>query len=101
MQPLLSQLLLVATPSSLQLAQRVIYNAIVDHYSRVLSVYSPEPLLVNINNKAGTGKSYFITVLSRTLNKLAAIASKLLPLVRAAPTSVIAFGINGQLYIIC
>jgi hypothetical protein len=50
---------------------------------------------VNINSKTKTGKSYFITVLSSTLNKLAAIASKPLLLVRAAPTGVTAFGINS------
>ena len=51
---------------------------------------------MNINSEVGTGKSYFITVLSNTLNELAAIASKPSPLVRAAPISVTAFGINGQ-----
>ena len=51
---------------------------------------------MNINSKAGTGKFYFIIVLSKTLSKLVAIASKPLLLVRAAPTSVTAFGINGQ-----
>ena len=51
---------------------------------------------MNINGKAGTGKFYFITVLSRTLSKLAAIASKLLLLVRAAFTDIAVFGINSQ-----
>ena len=41
------------------------------------------------------GKFYFIAVLSRTLSKLAAIASKPLLLVRA-PTSITTFSINGQ-----
>ena len=51
---------------------------------------------MNINGKAKMGKFYLITVLSSTLSKLAAIASKPLPLVRAAPTGVAAFGINSQ-----
>ena len=51
---------------------------------------------MNINGKAGTGKSYFIAVLSSTLSELAAIASKPSPLVKAAPTGVTTFGINGQ-----
>ena len=96
LQPLPSQPPPAATPSSLQSAQRVIYDAVVDHYKRILSVYSPpEPLRVNINGEAETGKFYFIAVLSRTLSELAATASKLLLLVRAALTSVAAFGING------
>jgi ATP-dependent DNA helicase PIF1 len=51
---------------------------------------------VNIGNKTGTGKSHLITVLSSTLNKLAATASKPSPLIRAVPTSITAFGINSQ-----
>ena len=51
---------------------------------------------MNIDGKAGTGKSHFIAVLSRVLSELAATAGKLSPLVRAAPTGVAAFGINGQ-----
>ena len=51
---------------------------------------------MNINNKAGIGKSHFIAVLSRALSKLAAIAGKLLPLVKAASIGVAAFSINGQ-----
>ena len=79
------------------MAQWVIYNAIINYYKRVLSVYSPpKPLRVNIDGKVKINKSYFITVLSRTLSKLIAIASKPLPLVRAAPTSIAAFGINSQ-----
>jgi hypothetical protein len=50
---------------------------------------------VNINNKAGTGKSYFIAVLSSILSELAAIASKPSLLIKAAPTSITAFSINS------
>ena len=42
------------------------------------------------------GKSHFIIVLSSTLSKLAATASKPLLLVRATPTSVVIFSINSQ-----
>ena len=97
LQPLPSQPLPAATPSSLQSAQRVIYDAVVNHYKRVLLGYSPpEPLRVNIDGEAGTGKSHLIAVLSSTLSELAATAGKPSPLVRAAPTGVAAFGINGQ-----
>jgi hypothetical protein len=50
---------------------------------------------VNINGEAGMGKSYLIAVLSRVFSELAATAGKLLLLVRAVPTSIAAFGING------
>jgi hypothetical protein len=51
---------------------------------------------VNINNKVGMGKSYFITVLFKTLSKLAAIANKLLPLIKITPISITTFNINSQ-----
>ena len=50
---------------------------------------------MNINNKAKTGKFYFIIVLFKMLSELIAIVSKPLLLVRATPTSVTAFSING------
>ena len=51
---------------------------------------------MNIDGEVGMGKFYFIAVLSSTLSELAATAGKPSPLVRAAPTSITAFGINGQ-----
>ena len=51
---------------------------------------------MNINSKIGTGKFYFITVLSSMLNELVVIASKPSLLVKATPTGVAVFGINSQ-----
>ena len=51
---------------------------------------------MNINSKAGMGKFYFITVLSRIFSELAVTANKLLLLIKATPTSIAAFSINGQ-----
>ena len=48
------------------------------------------------NGKIKIGKFDFITVLSKTLNKLIAIVNKLSPLIKATPISITAFGINGQ-----
>ena len=57
---------------------------------------SPPPLRINVNGEAGTGKSYLIAVLSTTLYNIARANSKPSPLVRAAPTRVAAFNINGR-----
>jgi hypothetical protein len=57
---------------------------------------SPPLLRININREAGTGKSHLITVLSTTLYNIARANSKPLPLVRAAPTRVATFNINGR-----
>jgi len=57
---------------------------------------SPPPLRINVNREAGTGKLYFIAVLSTTLYTMARANSKPSPLARAAPTRVAAFNINGR-----
>jgi len=57
---------------------------------------SPPLLRVNIDGEAGTGKLYLIAVLSATLYNMAISNSKPLLLVRAAPTRVAAFNINGR-----
>ena len=51
---------------------------------------------ININKKAGTGKLYLIAVLFTTLYNMARANSKPLLLVRATPTGVAAFNINGR-----
>ena len=51
---------------------------------------------MNINGEVRMGKFYLIAVLFSTLSKLAVTASKPLLLVRATPTSVTVFSINGQ-----
>ena len=57
---------------------------------------SPPLLQINVNREAGTGKSHLITILSTTLYNIARANSKPSPLVRAAPTRVAAFNINGR-----
>ena len=57
---------------------------------------SPSLLRININREAGTGKLYLITILSTILYNIVRANSKLLLLVRAAPTRVAAFNINGR-----
>jgi hypothetical protein len=58
--------------------------------------FSPLLLQININRKAGTGKLYFITVLSTIFYNIVISNSKLLLLVQAAPTRVAVFNINGR-----
>ena len=57
---------------------------------------SPPLLRININREVGTGKLYLITVLSTTLYNIAMSNSKPSLLVRAAPTRVATFNINGR-----
>ena len=57
---------------------------------------SPPLLRINVNKEAGTGKSHLIAVLSTTLYNIVRANSKPSLLVRAAPTRVAAFNINGR-----
>jgi hypothetical protein len=58
--------------------------------------FNPPPLRINIDGEAGTGKLYFITVLSTILYDIVISTSKLLLLVQAASTKVAAFNINSR-----
>ena len=53
-------------------------------------------LRINIDGEAGTGKLYFIAVLSTTLCNMARANSKPMPLAQAAPTRVVTFNINSR-----
>jgi ATP-dependent DNA helicase PIF1 len=91
-----SHLLQTATLSSLQSAQRHIYDVVVGHYRQIQIGLSPPPLRINIDGVAGTGKSHLIAVFSATLHDIAMSNGKPSPLVRAASTGVAGFNINGR-----
>ena len=56
----------------------------------------PEPLQINIDGTAGTGKSFLISAISTELQRLASQENKPNPVMRLAPTGIAAFGINGM-----
>jgi ATP-dependent exoDNAse (exonuclease V) alpha subunit len=56
----------------------------------------PEPLRINIDGTAGTGKSFLISAISAELQNLASHENKPNPVMRFAPTGIAAFGINGM-----
>lgn len=69
--------------------QRLIYDKVVRHYDR----REVKPLLLNIDGRAGTGKSYVIQVLSA---RLAALSGHHDIIMRCAPTGAASFGISGS-----
>lgn len=110
-----------AAPDTLNCEQRDLFDLVVDHfrcrlqYERAtdqrISQFPfealpeapyghpmPKPqLLINLDGKAGTGKSYVIHMISAKLEQLASEEGRsTLPIIRAAPTGVAAFNINGQ-----
>ncbi|KAJ5943757.1 hypothetical protein N7516_003925 [Penicillium verrucosum] len=55
---------------TLQPKQRQVFDMIVEHFRESL-LARPDPLLLNIDGKAGTGKSHLIMLLSATLTRIA------------------------------
>jgi hypothetical protein len=83
---------------TLQGKQRQIFELVVDHYQKSLNITEPVPsqLLLQVDGKAGTGKSHVIWLLSSKLQELATINGQPNPVFRAAPTGVAAHGISGK-----
>jgi len=76
--------------------QKLIYDMFAGHYEAVLDGGTPEPLLVQVDGRGGTGKSHVINLLSARLDQLAVANGHLPVVVRSAPTGVAANNINGS-----
>lgn len=68
--------------------QRLIYDLVIHHYDS----QSRQPLLINIDGRAGTGKSFIIQVLSAHLQ----VHTSDEVILRCAPTGAASFGIRGS-----
>ena len=84
----------------LQGEQREVFLQVIAWYKATLSAEQgrnnhPEPLRINIDGTAGTGKSFLISAISAELQNLALQENKQNPVIRLAPTGIAAFGING------
>ena len=85
----------------LQGEQREVFLQVIAWYKATLGVEQgrndhPEPLRINIDGTAGTGKSFLISAISTELQNLAFHENKPNPVIRVAPTGIAAFGINGM-----
>ncbi|KAG6020648.1 hypothetical protein E4U19_006229 [Claviceps sp. Clav32 group G5] len=56
--------------ASLNTEQRLLFLTIVEHYERALGGLGPDPLRVNVDGCAGTGKSYTIQLVSSRLETM-------------------------------
>lgn len=70
------------------------FNYVEHFYESLLA--RPDPLLLNIDGKAGTGKSRLIMLLSATLTRIAREAGVRTPILCAALTGVAAFNVMGR-----
>jgi ATP-dependent DNA helicase PIF1 len=81
--------------NTLQEKQRILYDLVVNHFQASLDGQSPPQLLVQLDGQGGTGKTYLIECLSRSLEHTASQAGLQSPVMRCAPTGVAAFLISG------
>jgi len=85
----------------LQGEQREVFLQVIAWYKTTLGAERggndyPEPLWINIDGTAGTGKSFLISAISAELQNLASQENKPNPVIRLTPTGIAAFGINGM-----
>ena len=85
----------------LQGEQREVFLQVVAWYKTTLGAEQggndyPEPLRINIDGTAGTGKSFLISAISAELQNLASQENKPNPVICLAPTGIAAFGINDM-----
>lgn len=84
----------------LQGEQREVFLQVIAWYKALVGAEQgrnnhPEPLRINIDGTAGTGKSFLISAISTELLNLASQLNKPNPVMRLAPTGIAAFGISG------
>jgi ATP-dependent DNA helicase PIF1 len=85
----------------LQGEQRDVFLQVIAWYKAILGAGQgrnahPQPLRINIDGTAGTGKSFLISAISTEMLNLASQDNKPNPVIRIAPTGIAAFGINGM-----
>ncbi|EED12765.1 conserved hypothetical protein [Talaromyces stipitatus ATCC 10500] len=81
-----------ASYEGLEIKQRQIYDVVCGHYQMQLNGEDPPHTLINLDGRAGTGKSHVLMFISATLDRIAEDAGlEKSPVIRAAPTGVAAY----------
>lgn len=83
-------------PGPLNTEQRKLYDVVTAQYIQELAGDGPQPLLLNVDGVAGSGKTFTLLKACARLQELAQLSGKGNPVVRAAPTGVAAFNIIGR-----
>lgn len=76
--------------------QRLLYNTIIYYFNNVLLERNLLQLLLNVNRRARTSKSYIIKLVLAYLQKIAKRVRRRAPVLRLALTSIAVYAINGQ-----
>jgi ATP-dependent DNA helicase PIF1 len=83
-------------PGPLNTEQRKLYDVVTAQYIQELAGDGPQPLLLNVDGVAGSGKTFTLLKACARLQELAQRSGQGNPVVRAAPTGVAAFNIIGR-----
>lgn len=74
--------------------QRLVYDTVIDYYNDFLAGQTLPQLLLNVDGRIGTGKSYIINLTSAYLQTKAGLRRSLV--LRLALTGVVAYTIDSQ-----
>ena len=94
--PVVQDVAVDSSPQSLNLEQKTLYNAVVDHYTLQWTCSSTAQLLLNVDGVAGSGKTFTLPKTCARIQELAARYGMPNPVFRAAPTGIAAFDIVGR-----
>lgn len=72
------------------------YNIVISYYEEILASSNSRQLLLNVDSRASTSKSYIIKLISVYLQSIAIRVGRKVLVLRLAPTSVAVYAINGQ-----
>lgn len=75
--------------------QRLLYNTVIHYFEDVLLGRNLLQLLLNVNRRAGTGKSYIIKLVSAYLQKMAKRVRRRAPVLRLVLTGIAIYAIDG------
>lgn len=86
---------LIGQKNLLNSKQRLLYNTVIYYFKNVLAGTNLPQLLLNVNRRTSTSKSYIIKLVSAYLQTIAARVQRRAPVLRLVPTSVAVYAIDG------
>lgn len=86
---------LIGQRDLLNTEQRLLYNTVIHYFKNVLVGRNPPQLLLNVDRRTSTGKSYVIKLVSAYLQSIAKRAYRRAPVLRLVLTSVTTYTIDS------
>lgn len=87
---------LIGQKDLLNSQQRLLYNTVIRYFKDLVVGRNPPQLLLNVNRRTRTGKSYIIKLVLVYLQTIAKQATRRAPVLRLALTGVATYAIDSQ-----